>query len=394
MGWKELNIFGFPTSSTRTHDRFEMTVTTTGAQTLTLQSLDVASGKTVRVTWGDGSYTDYTGTGTRTHAYSGAGTWTVTITPPGSITKIDFRDTKITLNHSLANCTAVTSLAIYNVSGFNSAYIADMPLTSLTLYLEVAGTYTFDSGHISSMPLTYLYMRLSAAGTYTFDSSHISSMALTYLYLRLYAAGTYTFNSSHIGSMPLTTLDLYLPAAGTYTFNSSHIGSMALTILSLHLPAAGTYTFNSSHISSMALTYLYLYLDAAGTYTFDSSHISSMALTYLYLYLDAASTTTTIARADWGGVVLRGAQYSTIQMGLDATEVSNVLLGIYDMVSSGARTATGGTLNVAGSNAAPSGVLQAACPPTTGKEAAYELVNDTCNVIPAGEEYAAVTINN
>ena len=369
MGWKELNIFGFPTSSTRTHDRFEMTVTTTGAQTLTLQSLDVASGKTVRVTWGDGSYTDYTGTGTRTHAYSGAGTWTVTITPPGSITKIDFRDTKITLNHSLANCTAVTSLAIYNVSGFNSAYIADMPLTSLTLYLEVAGTYTFDSGHISSMPLTYLYMRLSAAGTYTFDSSHISSMALTYLYLRLYAAGT-------------------------YTFNSSHIGSMALTILSLHLPAAGTYTFNSSHIGSMPLTHLDLYLDAAGTYTFDSSHISSMALTYLYLYLDAASTTTTIARADWGGVVLRGAQYSTIQMGLDATEVSNVLLGIYDMVSSGARTATGGTLNVAGSNAAPSGVLQAACPPTTGKEAAYELVNDTCNVIPAGEEYAAVTINN
>ena len=344
MASSSVAILGVPGVLGKGSNIFSFTVTTTGAQTLTLQDLGIASGKIVRVWWGDDTYNDYTGTGTRTHAYGGAGTWTVRMSPASAITVIDFRDTKITLNQTLALCRSVTSLRIDNISGFNSQYISSMALTYLNLYFPVAGTYTFNSQHISSMALTYLNLHFTAAGTYTFNSQHISSMALTYLYLRL--------------------------------------------------GVAGTYTFNSQHISSMALTGLSLYFDVAGTYTFNSQHISSMALTTLYVVLHAASTTKTIARSDWSGEVVRRAQSPTIQMGLTAEQVSDILLGIYDMASSGARTVTGGTLNVAGSNAAPTGVLQAACPPTTGKEAAYELVNDTCGVIPAGEEFAAVTINN
>jgi hypothetical protein len=70
------------------------TVTTTGAQTLTIQTLTV-SASTV-VDWGDGSNDTYTGTGTRTHAYAGAGTWQMRIMQPLNVTYFDLRDTKAT----------------------------------------------------------------------------------------------------------------------------------------------------------------------------------------------------------------------------------------------------------------------------------------------------------
>jgi hypothetical protein len=75
-------------------------------------------------------------------------------------------------------------------------------------------------------------------------------------------------------------------------------------------------------------------------------------------------------------------------MQLSQAQVDAVLLGIYDAFPN--RTSSNGTLNISTTNAAPSGTLQAACPPTTGKEAAYELVNDSCGV--SGKHYAAVTI--
>ena len=53
---------------------FSMTVTTTGAQTLTLHDLTVSASTTVD--WGDGSSNAYTGSGSRAHNYAGAGTWT------------------------------------------------------------------------------------------------------------------------------------------------------------------------------------------------------------------------------------------------------------------------------------------------------------------------------
>jgi len=266
------------------------TVTTTSAQTLTLQSLGVAAGETVTVDWGDGQSNDYTGTAQRTHAYAGAGVWTVTIHTPQHVVALDLRDSKVT-----------------------------------------------------------------------------------------------TINSADIAGMALTSLRLYLPSA-TVTFDSADIAGMALTYLNLYLPGA-TVTFDSADIAGMALTYLYLYMPSA-TVTFDSADIAGMALTYLRLYLPSA--TAIVARADWSGVVVRAVPSPTILLGLSQAQVDAVLLGIYDAAPN--RTASAGTLNVAGSNAAPSGTLQAACPPTTGREAAYELVNDSCGVIPAGKEYAAVTI--
>lgn len=66
---------------------------------------------------------------------------------------------------------------------------------------------------------------------------------------------------------------------------------------------------------------------------------------------------------------------------LTESEVDAILLDLYDGADT--RTATGGSINVGGNNAAPSGTHQAAasCPvdgSTPGKEVAHELANDGC----------------
>jgi len=61
---------------------------------------------------------------------------------------------------------------------------------------------------------------------------------------------------------------------------------------------------------------------------------------------------------------------------LTATECDNVLEDIY--AGRMGYTYATPSLNIGGTNAAPNGTYQAQCPPTTGKEYWYELVNDSC----------------
>jgi hypothetical protein len=76
--------------------------------------------------------------------------------------------------------------------------------------------------------------------------------------------------------------------------------------------------------------------------------------------------------------------------------VNAILNGLYGAFAG--KTSTGGILNLGGSgatnNAAPSGTFQAAtaCPPTDGKEIAYELLTDTSDV--STKHWATVTITS
>lgn len=68
-----------------------------------------------------------------------------------------------------------------------------------------------------------------------------------------------------------------------------------------------------------------------------------------------------------------------IESGWDTTMLDAFLLDVYAAFPS--RTASAGTIDLlGGSNGIPSGTLAAMCPPTTGKAAAYELQNDSCNI--------------
>jgi hypothetical protein len=343
----------------RTYVMLQLSAVTSGAgQTVTLQRI-TPTGAAVTVNWGDGSTSSIANgnTGTTTHVYASAGTYAITISNPAILTYVDLRDTKLSFNSStLVNCTALAALRI-----------------------EVGGI--FNSYHLVALPLTFLAVSLTIAGTYTFNSAHIAAMALTFLSVRILTAGTCTFDSAHIAAMALTSLDCTISIAGTYTFNSAHIAAMALTFLSVNMQVEGTYTFNSAHIAAMALTVVYAILTIAGTYTFNSAHIAAMATLAGFTVVLHTTNTTAIARADWDGfpalTTLR------FEAGLSSAKLTDIGLGLHDGLAT--RTAVNGTIDLVGqSNLAPTGVSpgSAECPPTTGYNAFYELVNDSCAVNP------------
>ena len=238
------------------------TVTTTGAATHTITALTVS--RQITVDWGDGSTSDYTGSGARTHNYAGAGTWTVTIADPLAVTALTLSDNKVTLN---------------------SADIAPMA-NMVTFNASVLKAGTFDSADVAAWRPTTFYM---------------------------------------------------------YSMPTGYAG-----------------TFDSADVAAWRPAYFYMYSMPVGTYTI---------------------VITANGFAAWSTGL------SDFQMqgnSLTQAQVDAILWDLYQAAKV-PRTATGGTINVGGTNAAPSGTFQAAsaCPVTSstdGKEIAHELLNDTCAV--------------
>lgn len=267
---------------------------TTGAQTLTINSLGVASGESVTVDWGDGSSDTYTGTAMRTHAYASAGTWKVQFFTPENIRTFDVRDTKVRLHstniRSLRNVTTFTAIGLRNDGTFNSVDVKDWRPTQF---------------YLSSM---------SAGFGGTFNSVDVKDWLPFNFYL---------FN---------------MLTGYSVTFNSVDVKNWRPNIFSL---------------SQMYTSF---------TFTFTPGDLAGWTTTTLINMNDNA---------------------------LSEAQVDQILADMYAAFAT--RTATGGTLNVGGSNAAPSGILQAACPPATGKECAYELANDSCGINPT-RKWTTVTI--
>jgi hypothetical protein len=178
----------------------KLTATLTGAATLTIATMTVATGKTVTVDWGDGSTNDYTaGTGARTHAYAGAGTYTVKISPPGDITALTLSDNKITLNSAdIKKCVNLTSFSANAMKGgrFDTADVAAW--TQITTF----GLYEMPAGY---------------AGTFNF--SDISAWRPTFFNIYSVAGLVVTFSSANVSAWRPTTFRLYtVSASSTFTF--------------------------------------------------------------------------------------------------------------------------------------------------------------------------------
>jgi len=111
--------------------------------------------------------------------------------------------------------------------------------------------------------------------------------------------------------------------------------------------------------------------------------------------MPAGSTTWTLDGAHFAGYTAC-TSFLLSDNGLSQAQVDEVLYGLYQATV--ARTVIAGTINVGGTNAAPSGVYQAAaaCPvddATPGKEVCHELLNDGCDAIAAGETWTTVTFS-
>ena len=264
------------------------TVTTTGAATHTITALTVS--RQITVDWGDGSTSDYTGSGARTHNYAGAGTWTVTIADPLAVTALTLSDNKVTLN---------------------SADIAPMA-NMVTFNASVLKAGTFDSADVAAWRPTYFYMYSMPTGyAGTFDSADVAAWRPTTFYMSSMPTGyAGTFDSADVAAWSPETFVLYSMPVGTYTI-----------VITANGFAAWSTGLSNFQMQGNSLT---------------------------------------------------------------QAQVDAILWDLYQAAKV-PRTATGGTINVGGTNAAPSGTFQAAsaCPVTSstdGKEIAHELLNDTCAV--------------
>ena len=281
-----------------------------------------------------------------------------------------------TLTLYRVNCVAGDGITIFWGDGSSNSYTSANNGTTKTHAYSGAGTWTVKIAN----PLNISYIQLSDTKLTNFNTNQFLKCGdnLTGIYLDNLGTGRIV-NSSDLAHLKLSsTLYLYFYQTGTYNINSYHFRNYKLNNnLTLNFTTSGTFTINSDHFKNYTLNdTLYIILSAAGTYNINTSHFKNYTLASTYtIHLNTANLTKTISRSDF---TLYRVPTVTITMGLTQSEVDTILLGIYDAFPS--KTNAGGKINLNGAgNEAPSGTYASQCPPMTGKEAAYELLNDSCN---------------
>ena len=205
-----------------------------------------------------------------------------------------------------------------------------------------------------------------------------------------------TFDSADVSDWRPTTFRLYsMPSGYAGTFDSADVTDWRPTNFRLHfMPAGYAGTFDSADVSDWRPTTFWLYSMPSGyAGTFDSADVTDWRPTNFRLHFMPASYTIVISATGFGTWTTTN-NFEMQGNGLLQAAVNAILWQLYQ--ASLTRTATSGTINVDGTNAAPSGTFQAAsaCPVTAatdGKEVAYELLNDSCGAITNHWATVAIT---
>jgi len=181
----------------------------------------------------------------------------------------------------------------------------------------------------------------------------------------------------------LTYLYLQTLAGLTWAVGAAAPMPTGLTTLYLVFLTGLTWAVGASAPMPTGLTFLYLDSLAGLTWAVGASAPMPTGLTFLYLFNLTGLTPITV----WTGInAIRAIQYES---SLTQPQVDAVLLNIWNNKAN--FTWATPTLDLlGGSNAAPSGVYASVCPPTTGKEYAYDLVNGVCTA--SGPEWTVTTL--
>ena len=212
--------------------------------------------------------------------------------------------------------------------------------------------------------------------------------------------------SGQIGQMT-GLMNIYMNSLPGITVGAGEIGALT-NLTSLYLSSMAGATIGAGEIGGLTnLTYLYLRTIVGAT--IGAGEIGGLTnLTSLILRTMAGAT---IGAGEIGGLTnltylilsdLAGASHNVglstllklttvqIELGLSQAEVDTVLSQLYTAFPT--KTAVNGAVDLLGvGNAAPTGVSpgSAECPPSTGWNMAYELVNDSCGI--AANHWASVT---
>lgn len=332
-----------------------MTVTTTGAQTLTLQGVTVAAGKTVTVYWGDGSSNAYTaGAGTRTHDYAGAGTWTVKLSHPSDVTLLDLRDAKITALGPLAKFT-----------------------TLITLSFDGTKNLVYDA-NTNPLPGTLVLLTIKNAPgvVYNANTNPLPS-GLEALFINTHNF-TYDANADPLPA-GLKSLSVYNDSKFTYNANTDPLPVGLTTLAFYNLPNV-TYDANADPLPGGIAS---LTLNSLPNVTWDINALQPWPTAVTECSVISCPKVTVSA---WTDNAIRSIQLENIYNAAAVDAVLNAILA-----NKANFTYATPTLDLlGGSNAAPSGTYQAADPVTSGKEAAYALVNGNGSYAP-GPEWTVTT---
>ena len=230
---------------------------------------------------------------------------------------------------------------------------------------------------------------LSAATLVDWGDGSTSTLSGTALRTHNYAgAGTWTVTIY----LPenVTTFDI---RDNKVNLNSADIAPM-VNVSTFIATALHSGTFDSADVSAWQPNDFRMYSMPAGySGTFDSADVSAWQPTIFYLHSMPAIYTITISATGFAAWTATN-NFQMQSNALSQAAVNSILWQLYQATVI-PRTTTGGTINIGGSNAAPSGTFQAAsaCPVTVatdGKEIAYELLNDSCG---AGfNKWSTVTI--
>ena len=302
---------------------------TLSPEVITLTRLTVSRAGVI-VNWGDGSTTllPVGSTAAVTHSYAAAGTYNIVVSDATAITQLSLNSAKVGgLNTTQLRNSAITYFLVTAITGstIKSADMTAWTPTSWYLYSMPAGTYAIDSADMAAWTPTNWYLTSMPAGTYAIDSADMAAWTPTSWYLYAMPAGTYTIDSADMAAWTPTTWELSSMPVGAYTINTLNMaGWNPQTWYCYSMPAAGSsYTFNAGIMQNW-----------------------------------------TNARA------IRADGLALIQAQVDLILLNDIYPG-----RMGYTYATP-TLNVGGTNAAPSGVYADEDPPVTGKGAAFEIQND------------------
>ena len=240
---------------------------------------------------------------------------------------------------------------------------------STTLYtVTTTGAQTHNIASLGVSAATTVYWGDGNSDIYTGTAARSHAYA---------GAGTWVVSVDE--PLYVTTLNLN---DNKITLNSADVAAMA-NVIDFRVYSLKAGTFDSADVSAWQPAYFYLYSMPTGyAGTFDSADVSAWRPAYFYLHSMPAGYAITAGGgfANWSTTV----NFYVQNNGLTAGTVDAILWELYQ-ASTVPRTASGGTINISDSNAAPSGTYQAAtsCPVTVatpGKEIAHELKNDGCAV--------------
>ena len=300
-------------------------------------------------------------------------TYTVTTTAPAQ-------------THTINSLGVSASTVVDWGDGSDNAYTGTAQRTHV---YAAAGTYTVtidDARNVTTFDVRDNKVTLNSA-----DIARMVNVQ-TFVAIGLKAG---RFDSADVSAWRPTFFSMHsMPSSYAGTFYSADVSAWRPVAFTLYsMPAGYAGTFNSADVGAWRPGNFYLLNMPAGyAGTFNSADVSAWRPGIFYLHSMPTGYTITAG----GGFASWTTGLNNFQMqgnGLLTATVNAILWELYQAATT--RTGTGGTINVGGSNQAPSGTFQAAaaCPVTVatpGKEIAHELLNDGCGAIT--NHWATVTV--